>query len=153
MSAARRVRAATAADTAAWSRLRHALWPQATAQQHAAELPELLAQPQRLAAFLIEDEDGRVQGFAEASLRSDYVNGTETSPVGFLEGWYVAPQQRGRGYGRALIEAVEAWTRERGCSELASDAELDHRDSHAAHAACGFAETERVVYFRKRLVD
>ncbi|MBX9399799.1 GNAT family N-acetyltransferase [Lysobacter sp. BMK333-48F3] len=153
MSAARRVRAATAADFAAWALLRHALWPQATAQEHAAELPELLAQPQRLSAFLIEDGDGRVQGFAEASLRHDYVNGTESSPVGFLEGWYVAPERRGQGYGRALIDAVEAWTRAQGCSELASDAELDNRDSHAAHAACGFAETERVVYFRKRLAD
>jgi len=151
VSAPRRVRAATAADTVAWARLRHALWPQATAQEHAAELPDLLAQPQRLAAFLAEDETGRVQGFAEASLRHDYVNGTDTSPVGFLEGWYVAPESRGQGYGRALVAAVEAWTRAQGCSELASDAELDHRDSHAAHAACGFAETERVVYFRKRL--
>lgn len=153
MSAPRRVRAATAADLAAWAQLRHALWPQATAQAHAAELPELLAQLQRCVALLIEDGDGRVQGFAEASLRHDYVNGTESSPVGFLEGWYVAPESRGQGYGRALIAEVEAWTRAQGCSELASDALLDNCDSHAAHAACGFAETERVVYFRKRVAD
>ena len=53
--------------------------------------------------------------------------------------------------GRALIAAVEAWTREQGCTELASDALIDNAASHAAHAACGFEETERVVYFRKPL--
>ena len=97
------------------------------------------------------DAEGRAIGLAEASLRHDYVNGTEGSPVGFLEGWYVDPAWQGRGVGRALVAAVEAWTRGQGCTELASDASLDNTGSHAAHAACGFEETERVVYFRKRL--
>ena len=70
---------------------------------------------------------------------------------GPLEAWYVDAACRGRGIGRALIAAVEAWTREQGCMELASDALIDNAASHAAHAACGFEETERVVYFRKPL--
>ncbi len=111
----------------------------------------MLAAPERLVAFLAFDANGRAIGLAEAALRHDYVNGTETSPVGFLEGWYVAPEWRFRGIGRALVEAVAQWAQAQGCAELASDALLENDESHAAHAGCGFEETERVVYFRRRL--
>ncbi|ALN56513.1 aminoglycoside 6'-N-acetyltransferase [Lysobacter enzymogenes] len=144
-----RVRAAAPADRAAWATLRAQLWPEQPLAELAADLDGWF-EDARLAAFIAEDGEG-VCGFAEASLRSDYVNGTESSPVAFLEGWYVAPSHRGRGVGRALVATVEAWGRERGCRELASDALLDNLDSHRAHAACGFEETERVVYFRRRL--
>ncbi|WP_435528922.1 aminoglycoside 6'-N-acetyltransferase [Lysobacter enzymogenes] len=145
------MRAAVAADRAGWARLRAQLWPQQRLEDLAEELDDWF-EDARLAAFVAQDDDG-LCGFAEASLRSDYVNGTESSPVAFLEGWYVAPQRRGQGVGRALIAAVENWGRERGCRELASDALLDHLDSQRAHEACGFEETERVVYFRRRLTD
>lgn len=144
------VRRAGEADLADWSRLRDALWPEA-AGVHEQEIRQSLEQPSSPAAFLVLDDAGLSVGFAEASIRRDHVNGTATSPVGFLEGWYVIPAARGRGAGRALIGAVEAWTREQGCRELASDALLDNTGSHRAHLACGFGETERVVYFRKEL--
>lgn len=153
MTPAWRVRAAIAADAGAWSRLRQALWPEADPSQHAGDIEQMLARPDSAVAFVVVDGDGEMRGFAEASLRRDYVNGTESSPVGFLEGWYVQADWRGRGAGRALIGAVEQWTLQRGASELASDALLDNHASHRAHAACGFDETERVVYFRKRLHD
>ncbi|QWP76547.1 GNAT family N-acetyltransferase [Lysobacter sp. K5869] len=144
-----RVRAAEAGDRAGWAGLRARLWPDQRLADLADELDDWFEDP-RLAAFVAEDGEG-VCGFAEASLRSDYVNGTQTSPVAFLEGWYVAPERRGQGVGRALIAAVEAWGRGRGCRELASDALLDNVDSQRAHEACGFEETERVVYFRRVL--
>ena len=145
------VRRASEADAGAWAELRAALWPEDDASAHAAEIRHALAQPRDAVAFLAIDTDGHARGFAEATLRRDYVNGTQSSPVGFLEGWYVVPEARGRGAGRALVAAVELWTREQGCTELASDALLDNEASHRAHAACGFEETERVVYFRKHL--
>jgi aminoglycoside 6'-N-acetyltransferase I len=145
------VRRAIEADVGAWAELRAALWPGDDAATHAAEIRHALTQSQDAVAFLAIDADGHARGFAEATLRRDYVNGTESSPVGFLEGWYVVPEARGSGAGRALVATVEEWTREQGCSELASDALLDNEPSHRAHAACGFEETERVVYFRKRL--
>lgn len=151
MSPPWRVRAAVAADRAGWARLRAQLWPQQRLEDLAEELDDWF-EDARLAAFVAQDDEG-LCGFAEASVRSDYVNGTESSPVAFLEGWYVAPRRRGQGVGRALIAAVERWGRERGCRELASDALLDHLDSQRAHEACGFEETERVVYFRRRLTD
>jgi aminoglycoside 6'-N-acetyltransferase I len=90
-----------------------------------------------------------VIGFLEAAMRFDYVNGCEGSPVAFLEGIYVAPAFRKQGVARALIAAFEDWARGKGVKEMASDAEIDNRVSHAMHQALGFAETERVVYFRK----
>ena len=129
--------------------MRAALWPDAGIEALRAEA--LAWDASRGIALLAFDHEGRDIGMAEASLRHDYVNGTASSPVGFLEAWYVQDDDRGRGVGRALIAAVEAWTRDHGCSELASDALLNNTGSHAAHAACGFEETERVVYFRKVL--
>ena len=145
------VRAATEADGRAWGALRLALWPDEGSHWDPEDVRDALGCERPAAAFLACDPDGAVIGFAEATLRRDYVNGTVTSPVGFLEGWYVAPSWRGRGVGRALVRAVEDWTREQGCRELGSDALLDNAPSHAAHAGCGFEETERVVYFRKPL--
>jgi aminoglycoside 6'-N-acetyltransferase I len=73
--------------------------------------------------------------------------------VAFLEGWYVDPDHRGLGLGRALIEAVEAWARERGLQELASDALLDNAPSQQAHEHLGFVEVERAVRYRKPLTQ
>ena len=151
MSGGFSVRRAIAADVPAWSAQRAALWPDEDAQVLADEAPAMLDDDGGI-VFLAES-NGEIVGFAEAALRRDYVNGTETSPVGFLEGWYVAPAWRGCGVGRALVRAVEGWTLEQGCRELASDALLDNTVSHTAHVGCGFEETERVVYFRKLLAD
>jgi aminoglycoside 6'-N-acetyltransferase I len=90
-------------------------------------------------------------GFAEASIRTDYVNGTDAAPVAFLECLYVAPEARRRGCARALVTAVHAWGRARGCREFASDASLANADCQAEHRALGFVETERSVYFRRSL--
>lgn len=149
--AAGSVRRAQAGDAQPWASLRQALWPDEDPSRHLDDVADILRRPERAVAFLAFDEQGAAAGFAEATLRSDYVNGSNGSPVGFLEGWYVVPAQRGTGIGRALVTAVERWTQQAGCAELASDALLDNLDSHLAHAACGFEETERVVYFRKRL--
>lgn len=138
------VRAARAADLPHWQRLRQALWP--GDEDSIAELALVLQEPDHccLLAFV----DGQPAGFAELSLRHDYVNGTDSSPVGFLEGWYVTPGHRRQGLGAQLVRAARAWARSQGCSELASDARLEDAAAQAAHRACGFAETERVVYFR-----
>jgi len=84
-------------------------------------------------------------------LRHDYVNGTDSSPVVFLEGIYVVPQQRRHGVAARLIEHVAQWGRERGCVEMASDTDVDNLPSQETHKALGFEETERVVFFRRQL--
>ena len=144
-----RIERVTAATLEDWVGLRLALWP-GSQTEHRAEAEAALQNPDA-AAFLVRDDNGMAIGFADATLRRDYVNGCITSPVGFLEGLYVKEDWRRRGVARALIQAVEAWTRAKGCSELASDALLDNTASHRMHGALGFEETERVVYFRKAL--
>jgi aminoglycoside 6'-N-acetyltransferase I len=145
------VRRATKDDLDAWASLRHQLWPHLSLEGHRAEIVDALAQPDRLAAFLCFSPAGNAIGLAEASVRSDYVNGTETSPVAFLEGIVVNPSARRQGVAASLVAAVAEWARGQGLIELASDAELHNTVSHAMHAALGFEETQRVVYFRKAL--
>ena len=88
---------------------------------------------------------------AEASLRHDYVNGCDSSPVLFLEGLYVRPAHRQRGIARALCDAVASWGRAQGCSEFGSDARTDNALGQRVHRALGFEETGRVVYYRRPL--
>lgn len=110
-----------------------------------------VAAPERFAQFIACSGEREPLGFIEVALRSDYVNGTESSPVAFLEGIYVVPHARRSGIARQLVTAAERWALDRGCREFASDAQIDNTGSHAMHARLGFAETERVVYFRKLL--
>jgi len=136
-------------DLADWIDLRLQLWPGDHAEDFFEEARDMLAQPQRYGAWLVRDEKGEALGLAEAAVRSDYVNGTEGSPVLFLEGIYVRVDARRQGLARALAGAVQAWGVARGCVDFASDAALENSVSHALHRALGFVETERVVYFRK----
>lgn len=145
------VRRATEKDLDAWASLRHQLWPHLSLEGHRAEITDALAQPEKLVAFLCVSATGNAIGLAEASVRSDYVNGCETSPVAFLEGIVVDPSFRRQGVAACLVAAVTDWVRGQGLSELASDAEIHNTVSHAMHAALGFEETQRVVYFRKAL--
>ena len=134
-----------------WLALRRCLWPDCPDDEQRREMAELAGVPRRHAQFLARDERGAAVGLLEASLRHDFVNGTASSPVAFLEGVYVAPAQRRRGHARALVAALLDWARAQGCREVASDALADNAASHAFHRAIGFAETERVVFFRRAL--
>lgn len=146
------IRIATTSDLEAWAELRAQLWADMTYDQHLEEAAAMLARPSgEFVAFLdVADETG-MRAFAEAALRHDYVNGCRTSPVAYLEGIFVRPENRGAGIGRDLFESVRSWAHRQGCSELASDADLDNLTSQAFHRALGFEETERVVFFRKAL--
>jgi aminoglycoside 6'-N-acetyltransferase I len=142
---------ATAEDAADWRAMRQALWPKGNPGLHSADIARLLAVPGDTINFIARGDDGRPAGFAEAGLRHDYVNGTESSPVAFLEGIYVDPAFRRTGVARQLVEAVENWARQQRCSELASDTGIANIPSQKLHNALGFTETQRVVYFRKLL--
>lgn len=131
-----------------WVRLRTLLWPDLSIQESQAEVPALLQDPRQEAFVVLQGSE--CLGFIEVSLRA-YAEGCESSPVGYIEGWYVQPQQQGRGYGRALVQAAEAWAKAQGCSEMASDSLLDNLQGQTAHLALGYQEVERVVLFRKDL--
>ena len=90
-------------------------------------------------------------GIALCCLRHDYVEGCETSPVGYLEGIYVEEAYRNRGVARSLCEECEKWARELGCSEFASDCELTNTVSLRFHIGIGFTEENRIICFKKKL--
>ena len=142
---------ATTEDAVDWAAMRQALWPRGDPGIHGADIAQLLAAPGDTINLIARADNGRPAGFAEAGLRHDYVNGTESSPVAFLEGIYVDPAFRRTGVARQLVEAVENWARQQGCSELASDTGIANIPSQKLHDALGFTETQRVVYFRKKL--
>jgi aminoglycoside 6'-N-acetyltransferase I len=146
------IRSAVAADAAAWLEMRNDLWPDHEGQWHAKEIERYFAGELRmpLEVLVAEDDDGRILGFAELSIRP-YVDDCETDNVAYLEGWYVVPSARQRGVGRALIAGAEEWARCRGCTEFGSDALLDNETSAVAHKALGFTETAQIRLFRKRL--
>jgi aminoglycoside 6'-N-acetyltransferase I len=138
-----------AAEHPGWLTLRRALWPDCAEAEHLKEMAAVIAEAATKAVFLASDGAGRPQGFAEAGLRHDYVNGAVSSPVAFLEGIYVAPEFRGKRVARKLVGVVEAWAAVLGCTELAPGVLIDNADGVALHDALGFRETERVVYFIK----
>ncbi|UZE14068.1 aminoglycoside 6'-N-acetyltransferase [Pseudomonas sp. B21-053] len=144
------IKRCTLLDHKGWLPLRIALWPD-SAPDNDHDKQTLLSTPERYLVLIFVNEEGNALGFAEASIRTDYVNGTNSSPVAFLEGLYVQPASRGEGIARQLVARIRQWAEEMGCTELASDALLDNQGSHAMHKALGFAETERVVYFLKPL--
>lgn len=101
------------------------------------------------AACFIKYVDGKPIGFSQCQLRRDYVEGTESSPVGYLEGIFVSDGYRKRGYASELLSECEKWARAKGCTEFASDCELDNFDSFRFHMALGFEEANRIICFRK----
>ena len=125
------------------------MWEDNVLEELAAELAELMKSPE--AVIFLGEVDGQAIGFAQCQLRHDYVEGTETSPVGYLEGIYVDDACRGKGYARMLLFACEGWAKEMGCTEFASDCELENEGSLAFHLSMGFEEANRVICFAKKL--
>ena len=146
------VRPATRADSGAWLRMRRALWPEHEGESHAREIDQYFAGELRepVEVLIAFDGAGVPVGLAELSIRS-HAEGCATGRVAYLEGWYVEPHVRRTGLGRSLIAAAERWAIAQGCTEFASDAEIDNAISAAAHHALGFDEVERLRCFRKAL--
>ena len=132
--------------------LRRALWPEVPADENRDELRVLLQNPEAGTAFVAVDDDGTLLGFVEASLRGT-AEGCVTSPVGYVEGWYVRPEARHRGLGRALLGAAEGWAAACGCREMASDTEVANTVSQNAHGRCGYEPVGTLVHFTKLLMS
>lgn len=142
------IRKATPADSVTLGQLASCMWEHDPAEL-AMEFEEMTASVEA-ACFLAMDNDAAI-GFAQCQLRHDYVEGCETSPVGFLEGIYVADTHRRSGVARMLLHACEDWARSVGCKEFASDCEIDNHDSLAWHLKAGFEEVNRTIWFAKKL--
>jgi aminoglycoside 6'-N-acetyltransferase I len=95
--------------------------------------------------------DSEAVAFVSLDLRHDYVEGTDTSPVGYLEGIYVKPEFQNKGIAREMVEFAKDWAKERGCTELASDCDLWNKESILFHEKVGFEEANRIVCFTMKL--
>ena len=143
------IRPVRPSDLPDWLRMRIALWPEAAADDHPRETAEILSSG-REAALVWQRSSGRLGGLVELSLR-DRVDNCSSSPVAYVEGWYVDPDLRRHRVGTRLMAAAEEWARFHGCSELASDCLLENGISRQAHLAAGFVETSRQIHFKKVL--
>jgi aminoglycoside 6'-N-acetyltransferase I len=126
------------------------LWDATGDDDHKAEMIDILDHYDSQLVLFADDGSGRLVGFLEASIRP-FVEDCNTDHVGYLEGWYVEPQFRKLGIGRELVSQAEQWARQKGCSEMASDAEIGNDLSLAAHQNLGYRETSRLVHLRKDL--
>jgi aminoglycoside 6'-N-acetyltransferase I len=136
-------------DRPEWLRMRLALWDDCPVEEHEQEMNEYLEGCDHK-VFLAARPDGGLCGFLEAAIHP-WAIGCDHRPVGYIEGWYVDPDVRRQGVGRALVEAAEAWARTAGCRQMASDTQDENRTSQNAHGALGYQETYRLVYFKKDL--
>jgi aminoglycoside 6'-N-acetyltransferase I len=145
------VRRAVPSDLPEWARLRRALWPEETEPgEHERELRAFFANPGRAVTFVAVRPSGGLLGFIEIDVRS-VAEGSWSGPVPYIEGWYVDEDARRQGVGTALVRAAEAWAREAGFREMASDAEITNSASLEAHRRLGYEEVSRNVCFRRRL--
>lgn len=151
------IRKATKEDAKLLAKLAIQMWDSHTIEGLEEEFEELVSSD-KAACFLAYAErekegvtDCSAIGFAQCQLRFDYVEGTETSPVGYLEGIFVEETYRHQGVASKLLIECQMWAKEKGCREFASDCELDNADSFRFHMAMGFEEAGRVICFRKEL--
>jgi aminoglycoside 6'-N-acetyltransferase I len=143
------IRRARVDDKPEWLRMRRLLWPEEASADLAVEMDRMLDDP-LTPVFVLQRPDGGLGGFLEAGTRK-YAEGCHTSPVGYIEGWFVDEDLRRRGYGHDLVHAAEDWARSQGLKEMASDTWLWNETSIQAHLAMGYRETERVVHFARTL--
>lgn len=144
------IRPATREDRNAWTALRAALWPD-TDDSHTGEIDNYFAgNSVDIVQCYVAEQDSRLTGFIELNVRN-YAEGSHNSRVPYVEGWYVDPDYRAKGLGKALMAKAAEWARSLGYDELASDAELTNEKSIAMHKRLGFREVDRVVCFLKRL--
>jgi aminoglycoside 6'-N-acetyltransferase I len=157
------VRLAQPSDCDQLVRFREALWPNASAEEHAREtalilegklpltMPLIILVAELVAELAGETSNGTLAGFLEVDLRSHADGCDPARPVGYIEGWYVAESHRHKGIAKKLLAAAEDWARSQGCVEIASDTWIDNEVSQRVHEALGYEVVDRCVHYRKKL--
>lgn len=125
------------------------LWDGHTVDELIDEFADIISEGK--SQFFLKYENDIPVGFVHCQLRYDYAEGTKTTPVGYLEGIFVREDYRKQGYARELLMECEAWAKENGCQEFASDCEIDNTNSFHFHKAMDFTEANRIICFSKKL--
>ncbi len=93
--------------------------------------------------LLAEDADGSPLGFAYVETHTDYFTGRAHAHVAVLA---VADRAEGRGIGRPLLDAAEAWARRRGHPFITLNVFARNARARAVYERLGYgAETLRYV--------
>ncbi|MCD5416625.1 GNAT family N-acetyltransferase [Candidatus Bipolaricaulota bacterium] len=142
--------AATKADFKQWLEMALQLWPSST-DVDLLSLFKSISKSKNQDIYVCKNEGSILVGFILVSVRSDYVEGLTSKPVGYIEGIYVREQYRNRGIANCLVTLGEQWAFDRGCVEMGSDAELDNLDSATFHRKMGFREANKIVCFIKSI--
>lgn len=136
-------------DTSVLAHMAVKMWRDSSVLELEEEFKEIIHNDNAVIFIKIVDE--KPIGFAQCQLRFDYVEGTQSSPVGYLEGIFILEEYRHKGYAKELLMACEQWAKEKNCSEFASDCELDNHNSYKFHTAVGFTEANRIICFKKHI--
>ncbi len=143
------IKQAEITDLTVLSQLAIHMWQDNTVSELEEDFKQIINNDNAVVFIKLVDE--KPIGFAQCQLRTDYVEGTETSPVGYLEGIFILEEYRHKGYAKELLNACEQWAKGKNCLEFASDCELDNHISYKFHMAVGFTEANRVICFKKNL--
>ena len=141
------IRKATQEDALTLAELAIKMWSDNTISELQSEFLNLICSDNAVCFIKYVGNNG--VGFAQCQLRNDYVEGTDTSPVGYLEGIFIKPEYRHSGYAKELLSKCEKWAKEKHCTEFASDCEIDNDMSFKFHLSMGFEEANRIICFRK----
>lgn len=133
-----------------WLKLCLALWPSHEEDKLSMELKGIEKSKKQETFFALDD--GEYIGFINVSLRYEYVESTDTSPVGYVEGIYTKPDYRKQGVAKKLLELAEGWIKEKGCTEIASCTWVENNESKEFHKSIGFKEMDTIVHYVKKLV-
>lgn len=132
-----------------WLKMGMSLWPDNIVEELRHEFLSQLSSGKET-TFLYKTHDQYV-GFINVSVRNDYVEGSSTSPVGFIEGIYVKPEYRKKGISKELVKLAEEWAKSKGCKEMGSDVEFHNTSSYDFHKSVGFEEANRIICFIKKI--
>jgi aminoglycoside 6'-N-acetyltransferase I len=128
-----------------------ALWPDSSLEEELENWKSILLSEKEI-CYLVVKESVYI-AFIHLSLRFDYVEGADSSPTAYVEGLFVKEEYRKLGIAKILMRAAEKWAMQKGCTQLASDAELNNSTSIQFHQHIGFSETNRIVCFIKELTE
>lgn len=145
-----RIRPIQENDLAEWFRMRKMLWDASSDDEQKDEMLGIFEHSDTQHVLVAELDTGELIGFLEASIRP-FVEDCHTDRVGYLEGWFVEPEYRRFGIGRALVKGAESWARAHNCTEMASDAEIGDEESLRTHERLGYKESSRLIHLRKDL--
>ena len=144
-----KIRKAKNSDLPQLIQLSQQLWPGLKKEELAESFLETFNSPKEI-TFISEYNNATI-GFAICSLRSDYVEGADETPICYLKAIFIVPGFRQKGWARNLLAHSEKWCLEQGCRQIASDTELTNLVSQQFHQHIGFEEVNRIVCFVKNI--